>query len=46
VAAADRVSRRISLHSLPGEVASFGFASFLPGPRLRLILTVTSEQQR
>lgn len=45
-AGANRVSRRISLHAVPIEAASFGFGSFLPGARLRLILTVTSEQQR
>jgi hypothetical protein len=39
----DRVPRHMALLSQP-EAASFGFASFQPGPRLRLVLTISRGQ--
>ncbi len=41
--AANRTPRRIALLTTP-EAATFGFATFQPGPRLRLVLTTTREQ--
>ncbi|MGH7462724.1 MAG: hypothetical protein ACREMA_17075, partial [Longimicrobiales bacterium] len=35
--------RSIALITTP-ESATFGFASFRPGPRLRLVLTLTTDQ--
>jgi hypothetical protein len=42
--AADRAPRRIALLTSP-EAASFGFASFRAGPRLRLVVTTSTEQR-
>lgn len=39
----DRVPRHIALLSQP-EAASFGFATFQPNPRLRLVLTISRGQ--
>ena len=40
----NRPPRRLALLTAP-EAFSFGFATFRPGPRLRLILTTTVEQR-
>src|SRR5262245_53834870 len=39
-----RVPRRLALLGVP-QAGSFGFANFRAGPRLRLVLTISTEQQ-
>jgi hypothetical protein len=41
--AANKAPRRIALATAP-EAATFGFATFLTGPRLRLVLTISKGQ--
>jgi hypothetical protein len=43
VTSGQRVPRQLALLTLP-EALTFGFASFRPGPRLRLVLTISTEQ--
>ncbi|MGH7466444.1 MAG: hypothetical protein ACRENP_00510 [Longimicrobiales bacterium] len=41
--ASGRVPRQLALLTIP-EALTFGYANFRPGPRLRLVLTISTEQ--